>query len=391
METPPSTPPLSVERTQDIDPLQYTIEFTRNFASRINYDEVFHRYFFDPRLSNKIIPALERIQQVQKLASPEVPPNLHDLAGKLLADKIFFGAMGILQDAPETTTITSTKTHHQLIEEANSLLLLESVRNAEFLLNRYRYIPEHPLRAIIKLLQLDEGHSLPPALLSAIGENLNTIAEQPFPTLQLEEAQEKIASLPLVGIPEQTDHKGTLSASFVRRALQQDIPEAFLQGLLRIEFIPGRRWIAGDYDRDHRIISSYEPVSLKDSVQRKFKHTVYHEIGHHVHSTLSFDELQKWEDACRHERYALYTLLGLTKNRKAQEVFAAAFSEFAREPALLLAKSPKRFDYMKQLFASQLPEDQRQSFYERLKGQTRKAAVIKAKLDILRLRSDAVS
>lgn len=93
--------------------------------------------------------------------------------------------------------------------------------------------------------------------------------------------------------------------------------------------------------------------------------TGWHEVAHNAHANLTFDEMNGWEEVMNSDPTTItWYVKHTTKNteedptRRKREDFSESFARYMDDPALLQALSPKRYEYMTDLFLSRTPEDQ---------------------------------
>jgi len=114
-----------------------------------------------------------------------------------------------------------------------------------------------------------------------------------------------------------------------------------------------------------------DPNHLVMHIAMEIDRTLAHEIMEHVHKNLSVDELREWKLVCEAEPesitpYVEYTLQEIGRDDANRESFADAGAMFRQNPQALRELSPKRFEYMKNLWLKYLPEDQADAFVEDL-------------------------
>lgn len=143
-------------------------------------------------------------------------------------------------------------------------------------------------------------------------------------------------------------------------------------------FISGK--FSSEYDKEHNFLQGrieiYLPANIKSDQSspaffyemRKSEiiEDIYHEVGHSVHSNLTFDELKKWEFVVLEDKnpitwYAEHS--GKTFNFVGKrEDFSDSFKLFMDNPTLLFVISPRRYDYMKQLLRDYIKPEEREDF-----------------------------
>lgn len=99
--------------------------------------------------------------------------------------------------------------------------------------------------------------------------------------------------------------------------------------------------------------------------------TIFHEIGHSLHTNLDYFEYQQWQEAQNTDKVAVTTYVRIKENEAAlfghREDFAESFRLFLTDSFILQLLSPARYDFFTQYFRKHLHRDQRPAFEARIK------------------------
>lgn len=123
----------------------------------------------------------------------------------------------------------------------------------------------------------------------------------------------------------------------------------------------------------------YEPVCvdknsdeiIKKIIERDFRKTLTHEIGHGVHCNLSVDDLKKWEETMKKDMTKVTWYVGYSETKseyiRKREDFCESFMMFVDSPALLKVVSEDRFKFMNYLFEKYTEKENLKGFRDSLK------------------------
>lgn len=222
-------------------------------------------------------------------------------------------------------------------------------------------------------------------------------------------AQEKSKALSVEQAISQIEFKGfevpagkvpVITADELRSELRTVIPPDFLFALRSLSFVPegpdadtmkdleeGLRvvglsvpvldkdalnLIATEIEIYHPLFTDEDtPEPEKEYMRNQFLDTVWHEIGHNSHYTLSYDEMLQWEETISSDPTAVswYVEYSRQKGEKKGRIedFAESYQLFIRNPTILHMLSPVRYYFMLRYFDRHMPDAQMSEFSNRLK------------------------
>ncbi len=119
-------------------------------------------------------------------------------------------------------------------------------------------------------------------------------------------------------------------------------------------------------------------------VEREFKGTALHEVGHRIHSDLDYSDMQRWIEVVEKDKTAVTQYVGHAREigepRGLREDFCESFQLAALEPGFLANKSLERFNYMMRLVGKYMGDEQREVFRQTMTAKLEKYNESMAKL-----------
>lgn len=212
-------------------------------------------------------------------------------------------------------------------------------------------------------------------------------------------------TLEIKGMDQEEGKKMVITSSGVKNLLEGSFPTAFLRRIKTIE-VSNEKPVedidfgendeeSADADKNIKMLGLfklksegenagwgeifiYEPISVdKDSgvteqaiMERNFKKTLTHEIGHGVLENFSIDEIKEWEGVMEKDKTEITWYVGYSKAKsermRKREDFCESFMMFANEPNILRILSGPRYEYMKDLFETYMDVEKISQFRENL-------------------------
>jgi|GEM_PF-4738319 hypothetical protein len=149
-------------------------------------------------------------------------------------------------------------------------------------------------------------------------------------------------------------------------------------------------WHNGEFDDQGNLVESVIELYRSPRVQNsanvheqaytrgEFLDTALHEVAHSIHSALGYVDMHDWETVVANDTTAVTWYVGHARktnvDRGLFEDFAESFMLAVRNPAILGAKSPARYQYMLSLVAKYMGEPQKKIFLQEIAARIHKHA-----------------
>ena len=182
--------------------------------------------------------------------------------------------------------------------------------------------------------------------------------------------------------------KRFMTKDAVVRRLAGYIPAGFLTRILSVEQSPAPKMVdethqvSGEhetiYDENGNVVGSRIYMNKTPFIESEaapmdefgeiasYEQTLSHEIGHCVHSWLSYDEMKAWEDVLSSDRpdmgFYIASLRAVNPRRAKYEEFAETFGMFSASMPVLRILSEKRFTYMYTLYRNRIHPQVREQY-----------------------------